>query len=92
MDSLAQRVEALRERSNAAIVTFLQADLELAHTFCKLGKSAADLTLFDRNLYAAQTAVETVSRIMWKTKMKPRELDNLTAQLGLLKFELESLN
>ena len=36
-------------------------------------------------------ALDAVRKFMWSVELEPEELDQLTAQLELLKFELESV-
>jgi uncharacterized coiled-coil DUF342 family protein len=89
MNELVQKIHALRERSDEVMGNFLRTDLELAHTLYRLAMSCEDPDLFSKRLRAAQTALETVSKFMWKANLTPRELDQLTAQIERLKFQLE---
>ena len=91
MGELIRKAQALRQRSNDLIVSFLQTDLEVAHTFYGLAKYTQDPDIFRKRVRTAQTAVETVSSYMWKVNLQPQELNELTAQIERLKFELENL-
>ncbi|HXM16680.1 MAG TPA: hypothetical protein VN933_15655 [Candidatus Eremiobacteraceae bacterium] len=88
MDVLAQ-TRALRERSRQVIVAFLSADLDYGYTLCRLAKRTPE-RLAER-LHAAQTALDAATRFMWKANLKPSELEELTAKVERLKFELESV-
>jgi hypothetical protein len=88
MDVVAQ-TRALRERSQRLTVEFLHADLDYAHTLCRLAKRTPE-RLAER-LHAAQTALDAATRFMWKANFKPSELEELTAKVERLRFELESV-
>jgi hypothetical protein len=88
MDVLAQ-TRALRERSQRLTVEFLHTDLDYAYTLCRLAKRTPE-RLTER-LHAAQSALGTAIRFMWKVNLKPSELEELTTKTERLKFELESV-
>lgn len=88
MDESVQ-VQVLRKRHRGALATFLSADLDYGSTLCHLVK-CTPLRSIER-LQAAQKALDTATSFMWKVKLEPSELCELSAKSERLKFELESL-
>jgi|ERR1700722_1204563 hypothetical protein len=88
MDVLAP-TRALRERSQRLTVEFLHADLDYGYTLCRLARRTPE-RLTER-LHAVQTVLNAATKFMWKTNLKPSELEELTAKIERLKFELESV-
>jgi hypothetical protein len=88
MEVLVQ-TRALRERTQQLTVEFLHADLEYGHTLCRIVKRNPE-RLAER-LQAAHTVVDTVTNFLWKAHLEPSELDELTAKVERLTFELESV-
>jgi hypothetical protein len=88
MDELAQ-MRALRERNRRAVAGFLSADLDYGCTLCGLAKRTPER--LNERLQAAQKVLDAATTFMWKVKLEPSELCELTAKSERLKFELESL-
>ena len=89
MDELAQ-TQALRERSRRAVAAFLSADLEYGRTLCQLAKRTPER--FNERIQAAQKALDAATKFMWKVKLEPSELCELSTKSERLKFELESFD
>jgi len=73
------------------VAGFLQTEVALGHTRCSLARLSRDAALSRRRVRAAQAAIDTVNKFMWKINLEPRELDQLTAQIERLKFELNTV-
>ena len=83
------QTRALRERSRRLTVTFLSADLDYGYTLCQLVKrTPARLT---ERLDAAQSALDTATKFIWKANLKSSEIAELTAKVERLRLELESV-
>jgi hypothetical protein len=84
-----EQTRALRERSRQLILSFISADVDYGYTLCRLAKRTPERST--ERLRPAQTVLDTATTFMWKTKLEPNELDELTAKIERLKFELKSV-
>jgi hypothetical protein len=79
--------------SRAAVIEFLYVDLELAFVICEHAKRTPRNTKqFESRLRVASTAVDDLSKRLWSVRPDPADLDQITAQIERLKFEVESLS
>jgi hypothetical protein len=90
MVALARNLLALRKRTDRVQAAFLQTELEIGHTLCMLAKRSGERELAVRNLRAAYAALDALTQFMWKANLEPHELDQLTARIERLRFELEN--
>jgi len=88
MDVLAQ-TRALQDRSRQLMVSLISTDLDYGCTLCQLAKRTPE-RLAER-LQAAQRALDAATRFMGNANLKPGELEELTAKIERLRFELESV-
>jgi len=87
-----REIDAVLERAERARTNFLCADIELGLTFCHLAKRAEDHGSYNRRLQLANRVLEVCCESIWKVKLKPHDLDQLTAKVELLRLELESVD
>jgi hypothetical protein len=81
------------EISRAAAIKFLYVDLELAFVICEQAKRTPRNTeQFQSRLEVVATAVDDLSKRLWSVRPDPADLDQITAQIERLKFEVESLS
>ena len=91
MNELALSVISVRENAREVMVQFLRTELAAARTLCHLARVHRHSGSADERLRMAQKALDAVSRFMWTARLEPQELNHVTAQLELLRFELESI-
>jgi hypothetical protein len=74
-------------------VNFLYVELQHGLTFCSLAKHADDCEeKYHRRFLVARRALELCREYLWPVKLKPHEMEELTAQVELLSFELLNLD
>ena len=79
--------EALRKKQELAKIQFVVAELDLAHTFCKIAASAADEVQGRRNMATAWEAYDTAIHFLASTTPPPeirRIIDNKVKRLRSL--------
>jgi hypothetical protein len=87
-----RRIDAALEQGEQAKINFLRADLQLGLTFCHLAKSVEIYSgEYARRVQVARRALEVCRESLWIAKPDPHELDQLTAQLEHLRFEVMNL-
>jgi hypothetical protein len=87
MDQLALSVVSVREGTRRVMVQFLHTELASGRMWCQLAKRDRDAVALSNCVRMTGLAIETVGKYMWTTRLAPQELNELTAQLELLKFE-----
>jgi hypothetical protein len=92
MDSLAETIHSLRERTDQVTATFLRTELEVGYQLCHLTRCTCERRLIAQYYCGARDALDAVSKFVWKAHLEPHELDQLTAQVERLKFELDDAN
>jgi septal ring factor EnvC (AmiA/AmiB activator) len=90
MDELALNFASVRESTKKVMAQFLRTELAAASILCTLAKVNHRSASADERLRMTRIALDAVRKFMWSVELEPEELDQLTAQLELLKFELES--
>ncbi len=91
MDEVARSFVAVRRRTRQVMREFLRTELAAARILCTLAKVNSRSASADEHLRRTRIAIDEVGRFMWSVRVQPRELDQLTAQIELLRFELESV-
>lgn len=89
MDALALSIVNVRESTRRVMVQFLHTELASGRMWCRLAKR--DWKASSDCLRQTRLAIETVGKFMWTARLEPQELNDLTAQLELLKFEFDSV-
>jgi hypothetical protein len=85
------RGRSLIGRSKNTILEFVRVDLELTFTFCDLAKRATDEESRTRRIRVVQRSIVILTALTWKANLEPWELNQTTARLERLKFELENI-
>ena len=91
MLDLALSVVNVRESTRRVMVQFLHTELASGLTWCRLTKRDPDGAASSERLRMTRLAIEAVGKFMWTARLEPQELNDLTAQLELLKFEFDSV-
>ena len=73
------------------MVQFLRAELASGRTWCRLTKQDPSAVASTERLRMTRLAIEAVGKFMWTARPEPPELNDLTAQLEMLKFEFDSV-
>jgi hypothetical protein len=90
MDELALNFVSVRESTRKVMAQFLRTELAAARILCSLARVSHQSASVDERLRMTRIAIDAVRKFMWSVELEPQELDQLTAQLELLRFELES--
>lgn len=88
MDELALNFVGVRKGTKQVMTQFLLTELAAAHILCRLAKVSCPPTSAGNRLRMTQLAVDTVRKFMWTVDLDPQQLDQVTAQLEFLRFEL----
>jgi hypothetical protein len=86
-------LDALKQRSLDAKASFVNAELELGLTFCKLANGRENGNeRFAHRIENARKALETAEKYMWDLRMNHSVFDRMTALAERLRFELDILS
>lgn len=90
MEPLVEKIKSLAARTNVVGADFVFTQLAVGLTYIQIVKDSLNMTAehkFVLHSYAYRALMEAEAQ-MWNWNIKPEELNEVTAQLERLKFEL----